>query len=476
METTRGVRRLAAVSLEAARLNLYPDQKATDAFAIVPDLETAEAEPQADACALEALVDWCVRYSPAVAADRPDGLFLDITGVSHLWGGEAAMLADFQGRLAANGLPFRCAIADTPAAAWALARYGPDGVIAAPGAQQAALGPLPPAALRLDAAAAAQIERLGLRRLSQVFALPRGPFAKRFGKAALIRLDQALGRTGEALAFRRPPTPYIARLAFAEPISAPADMARVAVDAAEKLCARLEREGQGARRFELFFHRLDGASPSVAAGLALPGRDARRIAKLLQPKVEAVDPGFGIEAVTLAAREVEALSGRQTRLEGAAQPAVEDGLSPLVDRLANRLGEDRVWRAAPVESHVPELSVAHVRPLDPPVEAAPWDPEAPRPVRLFRRPEPLEDVLALTPDDPPRQFRWRGQLHRVSRAEGPERLGEEWWKRQIEDVSMAHVRDYYRVEDAEGGRFWLFRSGLYEAGEPARWWLHGLFG
>lgn len=417
-----------------------------------------------------------MRFSPAVAADPPEGLFLDITGVAHLWGGEEGMLADFQGRLAANGLPFRCAVADTPGAAWALAHYGQDGTIVAPGEQQAALAPLPPAALRLDAAAAAQIERLGLKRLSQIFALPRAPFAKRFGQAALMRLDQALGRSAEALTYRRPPTPYVARLAFAEPISAPEDMARVARDVAAKLCARLEREGKGARRFELFFHRLDGQSPSVAVGLALPGRDPTRVAKLMASKIEAIDPGFGVEIVTITAAAVETLSGRQVKLEGAAQPTVEDGLSPLVDRLTNRLGEDRVWRAAPVESHVPELSATHAPPLAPPTEAQAWDPEAPRPMRLFRRPEPLEGVIALTPDDPPSQFRWRGRLHRVRRAEGPERVAEEWWKREIEETRTGHIRDYYRVEDADGGRFWLFRAGLYEPGEPARWWLHGLFG
>jgi protein ImuB len=157
---------------------------------------------------------------------------------------------------------------------------------------------------------------------------------------------------------------------------------------------------------------------------------------------------------------------------------VEDGLAPLVDRLTNRLGADRVWRAAPVESHVPELAVRRARPLgDPDDGARPWDCEAPRPVRLFRRPEPLEQVVALTPDDPPRQFRWRGRLHQVRLAEGPERIGEEWWKRDIDDVSADHVRDYYRVEDAEGARFWVFRAGLYgEPQRPPKWWLHGLFG
>ena len=470
------MRRIAAVSLAAARLNLYPGQKATDAKALVPELATAEAEPEKDAEALTALVDWCVRFSPAVAADAPDGLFLDVSGMAHLWGDEAELLADFQARLLANGLPFRCAIADTPGAAWALAHYGADRTIAPPGGQAELLAPLPPAALRLDPEAAAQIERLGFRRLAQLMDLPRAPLGRRFGKATLERLDQALGRSKEALTFRRPPTPWVARLAFAEPISAPEDMARVAYDVTAKLCARLEAAGHGARKFELCYHRLDGKALPVAVGLSLPGRDARRIAKLVAPKLDVIDPGFGIEVVTLAAFEVEATSGRQVKLDARAEAAVEDGLAPLVDRLANRLGEDRVWRAVPVESHVPELSVGRARPLAAPTEARGWDPEAPRPVRLFRRPEPLDGVIALTPDDPPTQFRWRGRTHRVRRAEGPERIGEEWWRREIEDVSVASVRDYYRVEDAEGQRFWVFRAGLYDPREPAKWWLHGLFG
>lgn len=463
-----------AVSPEAARLGLFPGQKATDARALVPELELADAEPDADAAALTALVDWCVRFSPAVAADPPDGLFLDIEGADHLWGGEAAMLSDFRARLAANGLAFRLAVADTPGAAWALARFGPDGVIAPPGGQAALLAPLPPAALRLDPEAAAQIERLGLRRLGQVMDIPRAPFGRRFGAAALTRLDQALGRAPEALRFRRPPTPWAARLALVEPISAPDDMARVAGDVTAKLCERLEAEDHGARRFEIAFHRVDGKSPTLAVGLSRAGRDAGRIARLFQPKLETVDPGFGVEAASIWAYEVEALGARQSRLDAGVE--ARDSLAPLVDRLANRLGPERVWRAAPVESHVPERSVSRRPPLaNETVEAFPWDPEAPRPVRLFRRPEPLEDVTALLPDDPPIQFRWRGRLHRVRRAEGPERIGAEWWTQDIEDVSTGHVRDYYRVEDAGGARFWLFRAGLY--GEaPPKWWLHGLFG
>jgi len=470
------VRRLAAVSAEAAKLGLHVGQKATDAMALVPELAMADAEPEADAKGLTELVDWCVRFSPAVAADRPDGLFLDISGVAHLWGGEAEMMDDFRARLLENGLPFRLAIADTPGAAWALAHFGRDGTIAPPNGQGELLQPLPPSALRLDPEAAAQIERLGLRRLGQLMDIPRAPLGRRFGAGTLERLDQALGRSSEALAFRRPPTPWVARLAFFEPISAPEDMTRVTEDVTAKLCARLEAEGHGGRRFEIAFHRVDGKAPSVAVGLSLPGRDARRIGRLFQPKLETVDPGFGIESVTIAAYAVEPVSGRQVRLEAGLDAAVEDGLAPLVDRLANRLGPCAVWRAAPFESHVPELAVAREAALGAPEnEARPWDREAPRPVRLFRRPEPLEQVVALLPDDPPVQFRWRGRVHRVQRAEGPERIGEEWWKGDIGDVSVGHVRDYYRVEDAEGGRFWLFRAGLYGGEGQPKWWLHGLF-
>ncbi len=477
METVRAVRQLSAVSPEAAALGLRAGQKAADALALVPELVTAQAEPEADAAALMALADWCVRFSPGVAVDAPDGLFLDITGVDHLWGGEAAMLADFRSRLCANGLPFRCAIADTPGAAWAMVRYGEDGAIAPPGGQARFLASLPPAALRLESETWAQIERLGLRRIGQIAELPRAPFGRRFGQAALTRLDQALGREKEALRFRRPPTPWFARLAFAEPISAPEDMARVTADVAAKLCARLEAESHGARRFELCFHRLDGKAMALTVGLSLPGCDPIRIAKLFAPKLDTVDPGFGIEVVTMAAHAVEATSGRQARLDAGRNATIEEGLAPLVDRLTNRLGPERVWRAAPVESHAPELAAARARPFADSGEARPWNPETPRPTRLFRRPEPVEDVMALTPDDPPTQFRWRGQLHRVRRAEGPERIGEEWWKAAIDDVRTDHLRDYYRVEDAEGGRFWLYRVGLYgDAANPPKWWMHGLFG
>lgn len=496
---------MAAVDKHAAALGLFAGQKATDAAALAPELITADAEPEADAAALTALADWCVRFSPAVALDAPDGLFLDITGVDHLWGGEAAMLADLRRRLAWNGLPVRAAIADTPGAAWALAHFTETGTIAPPDKAWPLLARLPVQALRLAPEDAAQISRLGLLTVERLARLPRDQVTRRFGRAVVLRLDQALGKAEEALSFRRPPTPWFARLAFAEPISVLDDLARAARDVADQLCARLETRGQGARRFELAFHRLDGMAQRLSIGLSLAGRDATRIARLFAPMLETVDPGFGLEAVTLAAAEVEPISERQARLDATRDITPEEGLAPLADRLANRLGEDRIWRAEPYPSHLPERAVERRPPLAPVQPASPalspsgmgaqahtggWDPERPRPVRLFRRPEPIDDVIALVPDDPPRRFRWRGRVHTIRRAEGPERLAEEWWRLEdFDQVRTSQIRDYYRVEDERGGRFWIFRDGLYAPGAsdestdegpkprpPPKWWLHGLFG
>jgi len=467
----RGVRRLYALDEAAAGLGLFVGQKATDAMALVPELTTADADPDGDRAALEALVDWCVRFSPAVAIDPPDGLLLDVTGVAHLWGGEAAMLDDLIARLAAASIPARGAVAGSAGAAWALARCGEDRTIAAPGEEPALLAPLPVAGLRLEPEVAAQLARLGLTRIGQLEALPRDQLARRFGEGVLTRLDQALGRTEEALTFRRPPTPWFQRLAFAEPISAPEDLARVAGDIAAALCRRLEAERRGAARFELAFHRLDGRAERLSIGLSLPGRDSAAVARLFAPMLETVDPGFGIEAATLVADRVEPLPERQTSLETLGDVAPEDGVAPLVDRLANRLGEDKVWRAEAFPSHIPERAVVRRPPFA--AKAGGWDKARPRPVRLFRRPEPIE-AIAPVPDDPPIFFRWRGQLRKVARAEGPERLAEEWWRRPPGETTPSHVRDYYRVEDETGARYWLFRAGLYGGEDPPKWWLHGL--
>lgn len=462
----------------AAVQGLRAGMKLTDALAVWPGLVTAPAEPEAEAKALAALCDWCVRYSPAAALAAPDGLFLEVSGMEAMWdGGEAGLLADLVTRLESRGIPAQGAVAATPGAAWALARFAPDAGALAPGEESRRLAALPVAALRLEPDTAAALVRLGLMRIGQVMDLPRSQLARRFGRELLLRLDQALGAVEEALPYRRPPAPFFARLAFLEPIGAPEDVARAASDVLAKLCAGLEARGCGARRFTVSFHRVDGRSLPLTLGTARPGRDAGRLARLFAARLETLDPGFGLEAVTAEADLTGPLAPRQTGLaeKRALDEAAETGAVDLVDRLKARLGEGSVWRAGVKESWVPERAVARAEPFAADQPAVRWDPARPRPLRLFPRPEPVE-AMAPVPDDPPLQFRWRGQLRRVRAAEGPERIAEEWWLKPIEAVSPERVRDYYRVEDAEGRRFWLFRVGLYQPGEPSRWFVHGLFG
>jgi protein ImuB len=396
-----------------------------------------------------------------------------MSGAAHLWGGERGLMDDLGGRLASRGVAVCLAMASTPGAAWAFARFGPDRVSIPAGDEARALAPLPIAALRLSEAAAAQLPRLGLETVGALADLPRGALTRRFGGEVVQRLDQALGRAREALVFRRPPEPWFARLALAEPISAPDDLARVATDVAVLLCAQLEARGQGARQFELAFHGVDGQARRLQARLSLAGRDPVRLTRLFAPKLETVDPGFGIEVVTLTAGEAELLGARQANLDPESRSAVEEELAPLIDRLANRLGEAAVWRAEPHPSHIPERASVRRAALALPT-ATDW-PQRPRPLRLLGRPEPVDDVIALAPDDPPRLFRWRGALHRVRRAEGPERIAPEWWLAPFETAGLLPARDYYRVEDEAGARFWLFRAGPYGGETPPRWWLHGLF-
>lgn len=485
-----GARRLAAVDEAAAYLGAFPGQTVADAVALNPGLALLDAEPEADAHALETLADWHLRFSPLVAVDAPDGLFLDIAGCAHLWGGEQGLARAVIERLGAQGVPARIGIADSFGAAWALARFAGKGVAIAPRKQRgerhdversagafSMLRDLPVAALRLDPSTVGKLQRLGLKTVGQLAAFPRTPLRKRFGPELALRLAQAFDDVDEPLVFRHPPEAWGERRVFAEPISTPEDMARSVADLAQTLCARLGDCGLGARRFEAVFHRVDGATARREVTAALPAREPKRLAVLFAPKIETLDPGFGVEVVTLLADAVEPLRAAQTDLVDAASDARDQDLAPLVDRLKNSLGEHRVWRAVPLQSHVPERAVGKLEPLAA-ERGEGWDPDKPRPIRLLARPEPIEAVAPL-PDDPPALIRWRGRVHRIRRAEGPERIAAEWWRSPWEEVKdktgVDRIRDYYRVEDEAGGRFWVFRSGLYGGERPTRWWLHGVF-
>lgn len=461
------VRRIVAVDGAARRAGIKPGMSVADALAVRPGLVLVPADEAADRALVERLADWCSHYTPWAAADswtEGFGLWLDVTGCAHLFGGEEALLAHLTKRLRRLGFSARAALADTPGAAWAWARYGAHHPCIPEKGQRDALAPLPVAALRLAPEAAATLSGLGLRRIGDLYGIPRAGLAARFGRTVAHRLDQALGHDSEPISPRRPPPSHGVHAAFAEPIARPEDVAEAVRRLLERLCRQLEAEGLGLRRLEVTAFRVDATVRAIAIGTSRPARDSRHLFRLLGEDLPALDPGFGIELLRVAAVEVAPLAPEQTGLEaGGARP---DEFARLLDSLGNRLGFDRVMRLVPQQSHVPECAVARLPPAAP-TPAVPW-PGRRRPVRLFSRPEPVE-AMAPVPDSPPVMFRWRNRAHRVVRADGAERLADEWWRR------VTPERDYYVVEDEAGRRFWLFREGLYGAAPPPRWYVHGVF-
>lgn len=465
-----GRRLITSVDEAAARMGLHPGMAASQAQAMAPGLALGEADPQGDAAALRRLAAWCLRLSPLAAPCPEDGVWIDSTGCDHLHeGGEAGMLDGLVRRLNEAGISARAAVAETPGCAHAVARFGGAGVVACGGAA-AAMAPLPVPALRLDEETVDALGRLGFETVGQLMAAPRAPLVRRFGGTALRRLDQALGRAPEPIEPVLPPELCRVRQGFPEPIATPEDLARVVRLLAGRLCEKLLARGEGASRLDLVFTRVDGSAAVARVGTAAPTRDAAHLTRLLLPRIEGIDPGFGIETAMLAAPLSGRLGARQVVL-GPAGPSAGD-LTGLVDVLSNRLGERRVFRVAAVESDLPERSVRRVAALS--AGCAAWPQDLPRPVRLLDPPRPIEAV-SLLPDQPPVRFTWRRVPHRVRRADGPERVFGEWWR---EDAQTCAVRDYFQVEDDAGRRFWIFREGDGEHEETGdlSWYLHGFFG
>jgi protein ImuB len=507
-----GKQLLAAVNPAAAAKGIAPGLPLADALSFLPGLATRPAEPAADEAALHRLAEWCGRYSPWTAPDFSqnhgrDGIKIEVTGSAHLWGGEAKLAADLSRRLARQGIVHRLAIADTIGAAWGLARYAAREaapLIVAPEKMHEALAPLPVAALRLDPAIVHGLHRVGLRRVGDIIKMPRDALARRFGEDVTRRLDQALGDLPEPLSPIGEVPSRRVRLSFAEPISDPTDLVRAIERLTKDLVTRLTREGMGARRLTLGFHRVDGRVEPIHIGTARPSRDPVHLAKLMIGKLDTVDPGLGIEDAILAAFAVEALAPEQLETpyphtaappprqagegrSGGLSMAADPNLAPLFDRIGAKLGPDALTRLAARESHIPErasVAVAIVEsetskePLRPSMEYLAPSQKPARPVRLFAPPEPIEAVMWIVPDDPPSRFTWRRRAYRVARADGPERIAEEWWQPDGRLVDAAGdpdaIRDYYRVEDETGRRFWLFRAGL-SGDPPPRWFIHGVF-
>jgi protein ImuB len=462
-----------AVDAAAQRAGLRAGMPVTKAQILVPGLTVRNADPLADAAALDRLALWMLqRYAPIVASDPPDGLVIDTTGVAHLHGGEEAMVKAMVERLAASGYTARAALADSRDAAHAFARYAARPVIVVPPGESAkAVLDLPIAALRLPRDMVEDLRVLGFERIGELAEKPRAPLTLRFGPELGRCLDQAMGRVSQPIDPVRSPDFIEVRRNFGEPIAAAETIARYTGKLVIQLCAALEAKGLGAKRLDLLFHLVDNRIEAIRIGTALPLRDAKRLTRLFCDKIETIDPGFGIEVMRLAATLAEPLPPKQTIISLTEEP--EADVSSLIDTLANRIGHRQLYRFAPVASDVPERSVRRVAPMAPDTGAA-WPDQWPRPSRLLPIPEPIETV-ALLPDHPPVAFTWRGVRRRVNRADGPERVFGEWWKR---DAELMAVRDYFQVEDDAGERFWIYRAGDGEDGTTGshRWFLHGIFG
>ena len=463
---------VAAACERAQAQGLVPGMALTQARALFPNLDIRDADAEGDAALLTRLALFAARrWTPRAAVAGTDGLWLDLSGVTHRVGGEERMCRRIVAVCARRGLAARIAVADTCGAAHALARHRRDAVTLCPSSGQAeALAPLPLALLRLDDAPLATAARLGIDRIGALIAMPRAPLQRRFGSALLTRLDQALGRVAEPFDPVVPEEPPSVLLRFQEPIGSAEAIAQAMADAMRALVADLEKKGLAVRVLRLTCTRVDNQDEEAAIGTARATRDGAHLLRLLVPKIEGLDPGFGIERMCLVAERVEPLDAQP--IDGAltGEKAPPD-LVPLIDRLAGRLGPRCLYRMSALESDVPERSVVRVTPLAAP---ALW-PKWPRPLRLLSPPEQVHGVLAVLPDQPPRRFTWRGRSYRVTRADGPERIHGEWWRRRAEAEA---VRDYFQVEDEDGRRFWVFRKGdgIDSRTGDLSWWLQGMMG
>lgn len=470
--------RITACDAKASHLGLRIGMPLADARAMLPRLDVVQADEAADRKLLESIADWSLHYTPLAALDLPDGLLLDVTGATHLFGGERALLERACTSLKRQGFAIQGAIAGAAAAARALARYR-DRMIVPPGEEARAMAPVPVEALALDPQVTHAFRHAGLKTIGQVATRQRGELTARFGAKMVFALDIALGAAEKPISPRGALPDYMAERLFAEPLTAQEVILETLRGLAQSLGTLLAERGEGARRLEAVFFRADGKVRRLAVETAAPMRDADVIARLFREKLDALadplDPGFGFDLIRLSADRAE----RCDATTGAfmADANEEKEIAFLVDRLAARFGSHRVLVFRPNDTHIPEAAAVALPAQSAEKSKLAWktfraEGEAPRrPLRLFAKPEPV-NAIAEVPQAPPARFRWRRVWHEVVFAEGPERIAMEWWR----DQEPQPTRDYFRVEDSNGRRFWLYRDGLYgsETAEP-RWFLHGLF-
>ncbi|QEC69339.1 DNA polymerase Y family protein [Panacibacter ginsenosidivorans] len=447
---------ITAVNTLAEKQGIHPGMVVADAKALYPNLQVLDDQPEMPARVLQALAEWCIRYSPVVAVDVPDGLILDASGCAHLWGGEEKYMDAIKSRLAAFGYQVQVAIADTIGAAWGFARYGNTSFL-----------DLPAQALRLERATVEQLFHLGLHYIRDFCSMPRSALRRRFGELILKRLDQAFGTTKEILQPVVPVEPWQERLPCLEPIVTATGIAIAVQKLLDCLCKRLLEEGKGLRIAVLSAFRIDSKVVKIEIGTNRASHNTAHLFKLFEIKLSSIEPALGIELFVLEAKQVEDVEAPQATLWESSFGLENNAVAELLDRITGKMGMACVKRYLPDAHYWPERSFKPALSLEEKA-ATTWYMDRPRPLELLPKPEPIE-VTAPIPDYPPMSFRYRGVFHKVIKADGPERIEQEWW------LQEGQHRDYYVVEDEEGKRYWLFRSGHYDAAKTYGWYLHGFF-
>ena len=436
-----------------------------DVRAIVPDLKVLDDIPDLPLKLLRRLAEWCIRFTPIVSVDPPDGLFLEATGCPHLWGGEKNYLEDISQKLTRRGYDVRIAIADTPGVAYGVARFGKEPLVT-PGQNLETLLALPPEALRLEPETVERLHKLGLHHIRQFIHMPRASLRRRFGQNLLMRLDMALGFQLETIEPVIPPVPYQERLPCLEPIVTAAGIQIALQQLLKTLCFRLQQEQKGLRGAVFKGYRVDGKVERIEIGTNLPTHNVHHLFKLFEIKLTSIEPALGIELFILEAPKVEDHYPHQEKMWEGTGGLDDIRLSELIDRLAGRVGKNSIHRYVPDEHYWPERSFKSAISLHDKTTAA-WRTDKLRPLQLLRIPERIE-VTAPIPDYPPMLFRYKGKVYKIIRADGPERIEQEWW------IQEGQHRDYYRVEVEEGHRYWIFRSGHYDD-KTFKWYVHGFF-
>jgi protein ImuB len=461
-----GRKLITEANVLAIQESIHAGMVAADAKAILPSLEVMDDPIDLTERLLKRIAAWCIRFSPSVAIDGDDGLILEVTGCSHLWGGDAPYVKNITERFKKIGYSVRVSIADTIGAAWAVSRFEKENLIVENAQQSKALFYLPVAALRLEDEITERLYQLGLRQIKDVIGIQKLALRRRFGESMIKRINQALGLEEEFIHPVQEPSPYEERLPCLEPIITATGIEIALKRLLENLCKRLRQEGKGIRSAVLKCYRIDGKTEQVEIGTIRASHHADHLFRLFEIKISKIEPGFGIELFVLNAGKIEDHSSLQEKIWNNNTGLQDEKISELLDRLSNKISIRSIRRYLPAEHYWPERSVKAAASLDEKA-ATSWKVDRPRPLQLLSRPERIE-VTAPIPDYPPMNFRWKGTLHTIKKADGPERIEQEWW------IEQGQHRDYYAVEDEHGNRYWLFRLGHY-TDKNYQWFLHGFF-